>query len=218
MGKVAVVAGTTGAASKRLVEELVRQDWRVVGLSRNPPQVGNQAAVTYVSADLMNADGLVQALSHHSDITHMFYTARAAHQETGLESVDDNVAMLRNALDAVETLSPNLEHVHIVEGTKWYGMHIGSFKTPAREDDPRHLPPNFYYDQQDLLCERQKGKRWTWSASRPGYLVDFAPERPRNAVSLVGAYAAICRELGVPLDFPGTEGCWNVLSEVTQAS
>lgn len=217
MGRVAVIAGATGAAAKRLVEELVRQDWQVVGVSRNPPSKPI-AGFTHVAADLMEPRGLAQALSAHREITHMFYTSRAAHQETGVESVTDNVTMLRNALDAVEAAAPDLEHVHIVEGTKWYGMHIGSFRTPAREDDPRHIPPNFYYDQQDLVAERQSGKRWNWSASRPGYLVDFAPERPRNAISLVGAYAAICRELGVPLDFPGSEACWNVLSEVTQAS
>jgi hypothetical protein len=28
------------------------------------------------------------------------------------------------------------------------------FKTPAREDDPRYLGVNFYYDQEDLLRTR----------------------------------------------------------------
>src|SRR6516162_6065401 len=82
----------------------------------------------------------------------------------------------RNALDAAEAASPLLEHVHLVQGTKWYGMHLGNFKTPARENDPRHLPPNFYYNQQDLIIERQEGKQWTWSASRPYFLIDFAPD------------------------------------------
>jgi len=218
MSKVALIAGATGAAATRLVEELVRHDWRVVGVSRKTPQGKGGGQVSYVPADLMDASDLKQALSPYRDVTHLFFTARASHEETGIEPVADNVAMLRNALDAVETVSAVLEHVHIVAGTKWYGMHIGSFKTPAREDDPRHLPPNFYYDQQDLVAERQKGKSWTWSASRPCYLVDFAPERPRNAVSLIGAYAAISSELGVPLDFPGTEACWNALSEATDAS
>ena len=39
----------------------------------------------------------------------------------------------------------------LLEGIKWYGMHLGPYPTPSREDDPRHMPPNFYYDQQDLL-------------------------------------------------------------------
>jgi len=218
MSKVAFVAGATGAAAKRLIEELGRQNWRVVGVSRNPPRDKVGGKVTYVSADLMDASGIKRVLSSYRDITHLFFTARASHKETGVEPITENVTMLRNTLDAVEAAAPDLEHVHIVAGTKWYGMHIGNYRTPAREDDPRHLPPNFYYDQQDLVTGRQKGKRWTWSSSRPSYLDDFAPERSRNAVSIIGAYAAICRELGTRLDFPGAETCWNALSEATDAS
>jgi nucleoside-diphosphate-sugar epimerase len=217
MGKVAFVAGATGAAATRLVEELLRQEWRVIAVSRKAPMDSSQGKLTQLPADLLDAGALKLAISPYRDITHLFFTARASHEETGVEPVTENVAMLRNALDAAEATSPLLQHVHLVEGTKWYGMHLGNFKTPARENDPRHSPPNFYYDQQDLVTERQKGKQWTWSASRPYFLIDFAPHRPRNVVSVIGAYAAICRELGVPLNFPGTDTCWNSLSEATDA-
>jgi hypothetical protein len=30
--------------------------------------------------------------------------------------------MLRNALDAAEAAAPNLKHVHLVEGQKWYDV------------------------------------------------------------------------------------------------
>ena len=33
----------------------------------------------------------------------------------------------------------------------------------AINTDPRHMPPNFYYDQQDLLVERSDGRSWSWS-------------------------------------------------------
>jgi nucleoside-diphosphate-sugar epimerase len=215
MTHVALIAGATGAAAKRLVEVLAEAEWRVVGVSRKPAQSTRQ--VTYVSADLGDPNSLEVALRPHRDITHVFYTARAAHGESGVESVEENVALLRNTIDVAERVAPNLAHIHLVEGTKWYGMHLGAFPTPAREDQPRHLPPNFYYDQQDMLAAYQQRKRWTWSASRPNFLCDFAPERPRNAPAVIGAYAAICRELGVPLDFPGTEACYRAISEVTDA-
>jgi nucleoside-diphosphate-sugar epimerase len=215
MSKVALVAGATGASAKRLVETLVAADWRVVGVSRNPP--ASTAKVTYVAADLADPDRLAAALKPHTDITHAFYTARAAHGESGVESVAENFALLRNTVDVVTRTAKRLEHIHLVEGTKWYGMHLGPFATPAREDQPRHLPPNFYYDQQDYLSGRQSGQAWTWSASRPNFLCDFSPERPRNAPTLVGAYASICRELDTPLDFPGTEACYRALADVTDA-
>ncbi len=135
-----------------------------------------------------------------------------------MESVDDNVDMLRNVINASESTAHSLQHIHLVEGGKWYGQHLGPYPNPAQEDDPRHMPPNFYYDQEDLLRSRQRGQRWTWSASRPNVLCDFAPERSRNLVSVIGAYAAICRELGVRLDFPGKPGNYSALTEVTDAT
>ena len=35
-----------------------------------------------------------------------------------------------------------------MQGYKVYGAHLGPFKTPAREDDPPHMPPEFNVDQQ----------------------------------------------------------------------
>jgi nucleoside-diphosphate-sugar epimerase len=151
-------------------------------------------------------------------VTHVFYTARAKHGETGVESVEDNVAMLRNVIDAIEPVATGLEHIHLVQGTKYYGMHLGPFQTPAREDDPRPDFPNFYYDQQDLLAERSSGRPWAWSASRPTFIYDFAPERARNGVAVIGAYAALCRELGVPFDFPGSRASFDAQRDLTDAS
>src|SRR5438067_498801 len=82
-----------------------------------------------------------------------------------------------------------------MHGTKWYGMHLGPFKTPAKEDDPRHLPPNFYYDQWDYLVERQKGKRWTYSSARPHAISGFALGNHSNLTMVIAIYAAICKEL-----------------------
>jgi len=216
MTKVALVAGAGGAASKRLIEVLLADpDWSVIALARSPRPSADR--LIPVGVDLLDREACARALAGHRGVTHIFYTARAKHGESGVESVEDNVAMLRNVLDAVEPVAPGLEHVHLVQGTKYYGMHLGPFRTPAREDDPRHPPPNFYYDQQDLLSERQRGQSWTWSASRPTFIYDFAPERARNAVSVIGAYAAIVREVGGPLDFPGSAAAFDALRDMTDA-
>jgi len=217
MGKTALVAGAGGAASKRLIEVLLADpDSSVIALARSPR--ASTARMNAISADLFDRAACADALSAHRGVTHIFYTARAKHGETGVESVEDNVAMLRNVLDAVEPVASGLEHVHLVQGTKYYGMHLGPFRTPAREDDARHPPPNFYYDQQDLLAERQRGRAWAWSASRPTFIYDFAPERARNAVAVIGAYAALCRELGSPFDFPGSTAAFDARRDLTDAT
>jgi nucleoside-diphosphate-sugar epimerase len=215
--KTALIAGAGGAASKRLIEVLLADpDWSVVGLARTPRP--NATRLRWLAADLFDRAACARALAGERGVTHVFYTARAKHGETGIESVPDNVAMLANLLDAIEPAAGELEHVHLVQGTKYYGMHLGPFATPAREDDPRPDFPNFYFDQQDLLAERSRGGRWAWSASRPTFIYDFAPERASNAVAVIGAYAALCRELGGPLVFPGSMAAFDAQRDLTDAS
>lgn len=216
--KTALIAGATGAASKRLIEVLLEDNWQVIGLSRHPPEVSKVPGLSYIRGDLLDQEGCARALAGANAVTHLFYTARAEFGEGGVEDVQQNVAMLRNVLDAVEAAAPNLKHVHLVEGQKWYDVRLRPPRTPTREDDPRHMPPNFYYDQEDFLRSRQKGRHWTWSASRPHFIYDFSPERPRNIVSTIGAWAAMCSEHRLPLDFPGTPGCYSALMEITDAT
>ncbi|MEO8716682.1 MAG: SDR family oxidoreductase [Burkholderiales bacterium] len=218
IGRTALVAGATGATAKRLVEVLLEEDWQVIGVSRHAPATSNDPRLSYIRADLLDAGNCAAALAKASNVTHLFYTARAAFGEGGVESVELNVAMLRNVLDAVEAAAPRLGHVHLVEGQKWYDVRVRPARTPTREDDPRQPPPNFYYDQEDLLRARQAQSRWAWSASRPHMVYDFAPERARNVVPVIGAWAAMCAELGTPLDFPGAPGCYSALMEFTDAT
>lgn len=214
--KRALIAGATGAAASRLTELLAATEgWEAVGLCRTPP-AGGPAGARFVFADLQDPRSCVRAVAEAGAVTHIVYASRAPFGEGGVEDVPGNVAMLRNLLDAAD--GPALEHVHFVAGGKWYGLHIGPFPTPALEDDPRHLPPNFYYDQQDLVAARRAGQHWTWSSSRPNLIVDFAPGRGRNLISTLGVYAAICRELDAPFDFPGKPGAYHALMELTDAS
>ena len=215
--RVALVIGPTGATGAPIVAALARRaGWRVYGLSRTAP--AGVTTFTHVAADLTDPASCQRALGTIEPVTHVFFAARAPFREGGVEDVEGNVAMLTATLDALSARSDVLEHFHLLEGTKWYGMHLGPYPTPSREDDPRHLPPNFYYDQQDLLSARAATARWSWSASRPSYICDFSPERSRNLVAVLGAYAAICRELKMPLDFPGTACAYSVLSELSDAS
>ena len=215
--QVALVIGPTGATGGPIAAALARRpEWQVYGMSRTAPS--GEAPFTHIVADLTDPDSCRRAVAAIKPVTHAYFAARAAFREGGVEDVEGNVAMLAATLDALESHGNALEHVHLLEGTKWYGMHLGSYPTPAREDDPRHLPPNFYYDQQDLLSVRAAGARWSWSASRPSYICDFAPDRSRNLITVLGTYAAICRELNVPLDFPGSVAAYSVLSELSDAT
>lgn len=213
MTRIALVAGGTGHVGSQLVNILSAVGgWQVVALGRRslPPLPHVQS----LSVDLLSGD-LEAALASSPKPTHVFYCVRAPHNETGSEDVETNLAMLCRVVEEAARDNPHLSHVHLVEGGKWYGSHLGSYQTPAREDDPRHAGPNFYYSQEDWLRERQRGQRWTWSASRPSYVCAATPRQGRNLVSILGAYAALCREAGAALDFPGSAASFASLTEVT---
>ena len=211
----ALIAGATGAIGSALARQLGPQnEWRVLGISRHAPSAP-VTGIEYVTMDMSRREECVAALREHPGITHVFYCGRATHGEQMLESAEDNLLLLDNLINGVESSAHNLQHVHLVQGGKYYGVHIGPFPSPAKEEDSRAPIPNFNYDQQDYLTQRSQTSPWSWSASRPNTLVHYSPSIARNLASSIGAYAAICRELGAALDFPGPEGAFNSLTQLT---
>jgi len=208
----ALVVGALGVVGRACVEHFTTlPDWEVVALSRRAPDFATRAK--FISCDVSDRKALHSALAGHSDITHVVFAA-LHEQPAGLvagwseaDTVRTNVAMLENTLDALEEAAPTMRHFSLMHGGKAYGVHLGPPpRIPSRETDPRTMRPNFYYDQEDLLRERQKGKSWHWTVLRPPAVVGFAVGSLLSTIQLVGAFAAICRELGVALRFPGAVG------------
>jgi nucleoside-diphosphate-sugar epimerase len=178
----AVVVGALGVIGRYIVERLLKEDdWSVVGLSRRTADAAPR--YRHVSIDLLDSRGTAAKLGDLSDTTHIFY---AAFQPSGgaaagyASNIAPNRDMLVNAVTAIDAASRALRRVVLVTGTKYYGSHLGSFRTPARESDPRHMPPNYYFDQIDWLAGFQRGKSWDFVELRP-------PSRsmPRSAGSSV---------------------------------
>lgn len=212
----ALVTGATGVVGRYLLRHLVGEgDWEVVAVSRRRPDVA--ASYRHLAIDLTDAAASRAALETERGVTHAFYAAYVERPDPQ-EHVAVNTGMLVNLVDALQASSPGLQHIHLVEGTKWYGSHLGPFKTPAKETDPRHLPPNMYYDQQDFLEARQRGQPWTWSASRPHAICGFALGNPMNLSTVIAVYAAISRELGLPLSFPGKPGAYRALYQCVDSA
>ncbi|GMX60298.1 SDR family oxidoreductase [Paenibacillus elgii] len=213
--KVALVVGANGVIGRNLIDHLITlPDWDVIGVSRRGGESSNH--VRYVAADLLNIDELREKLSDLTEVTHIFY---AAYQDrpTWAELVPPNLAMLMNIIEVIEPIASGLKHVSLMQGYKVYGAHLGPFKTPARETDANHMPPEFNIDQQDFLEQRQKGKAWTWSALRPSVVCGFSLGNPMNLAMVIAIYASISKELGIPLRFPGKPGAYNSLLEMTDA-
>jgi nucleoside-diphosphate-sugar epimerase len=215
MKKTALVIGATGVSGRALLDELeTRAEWNVYAASRSVPDWTTRAR--HVAVDLSDAAKAHEALATFTDVTHVFHCAYVD-RPSWIDQAAPNAALLRNAVEALEPVAKDLAHVCLLQGTKYYGAHLGAFRTPAKEHHDRAFPPNFYYLQQDFLTERQKGKAWTWSCARPHTICGFALGNPLNLISVLGVYATISRHFGLPLRYPGSPVGFGKIYQVSDA-
>lgn len=215
--KKLLVVGALGVVGRAVVEHFAeRTDVQVVGLARRTPDFAPQ--VTWVSADLRDAETTRRALAPHRDATHLVYAA--LNEQTDLVqgwrdagNAALNTQMLQHTLDALE--GAPMQHVSLLQGTKAYGVHTGRpMRVPAREQDALRDHTNFYFDQQDLVEQHAARSGCAWTAWRPQIVLGVALGSAMNPVAALGAYAAIQRERGLPLQPVGHP---QLLTECTDA-
>lgn len=212
MRKTALVAGASGLIGRRIADHLLATgSWNVIGLARKPPA---REGTRWIEVDLADLDDTRRKLTGLDAVTHVFYAARFDHPEGRPESVEINAAMLANLVTVLERATP-LTHVHAVHGSKYYGHQLGPVPVPMREDSPRAPGQNFYFDQEDFLRERSRHGKWVYSTSRPHAFCDPAIDHPRSIGLAVAVYATIQRELGLPLDFPGSDAAFRAHTQFT---
>src|SRR6202035_5590065 len=206
--KKVVVAGATGLVGNAALRHFgASDDCEVVALSRRKPR--DLHGARYVQADLTDPAQCARAAPDLQGATHLVYAAlfeapnlvdgwRDAHQ------IRTNDAMLRNLRAALEPVAPSLKHVALLQGTKAYGVHVRPLTVPAREGrSEMYEQPNFYWAQENFLRELQQGKAWHWSILRPVLIVGLAMGGAMDLIPPLGVYAAMLREQGRSLDYPG---------------
>ena len=198
-GKLALVAGASGIIGRGLVDVLRAQPgWDVAALGRKPVE-----GVRTMTADLLDRTAALEALRNGGrEVTHLFYAAYLPAPDLAAE-VEVNGPMLVNLLDGLEQAGAALERVVLYQGAKVYGVHLGPVRAPFLEDGPRHLPPNFYYTQEDELRRRAAARGPSFCVLRPDVVVGDAVANPMNIATVIGAFAALSRATGTPMRFPG---------------
>src|ERR1700758_5028751 len=165
-GTRTLVVGALGVIGRNVVEHLADTGRSVVGLSRRRPPPAPGTGAEHVLADVTDPGTGVRLSESLHDVTHLVFAAYQ--QEPSLAGqVAPNVNLLEGSLDALAAAGATLQHATLYQGNKYYGAHLGPFKTPAREDDPRLLGPNFYYDQEDLLRRRAQRDGFAFTIFRP---------------------------------------------------
>lgn len=213
-----LIVGASGVIGSAAIEHFSRQEgWSVVGLSRRRPDVPADCVFEHVSLDLMDADACRAAADSFGDVTHVVYAA--LFEKPGLvqgwyeaDQMATNLAMMRNLMDPLLRAAGGLRHVSVLQGTKAYGAHVHRIKVPARENTQRDPHDNFYWLQEDYIRGVQAGAPWTFTIWRPQVVFGGACGVAMNLIPVLGAYAAICRELGLPFYCPGEAG--NIIEAV----
>lgn len=210
--RVALVAGGSGIVGHAVAAELKRRGWRVRSIARRLIQGSDTILV-----DLTDRNATLSSIQRAGDTTHLFYAALNPDPDLAVEA-ERNGRILGNVLGALESAGAPLRRVVSYEGFKIYGIHPGAkVRTPARESDPPHMPPNIYLAQQEQLKARAAKQAWDYVALRPDVVVGDIYGNPMNIALVVGVFAELSRELGVPLRFPGKDKAYGQLVQFTDA-
>jgi nucleoside-diphosphate-sugar epimerase len=204
-----LIAGASGLVGNATLEKVLsRNGWTdVIALCRRKPEIDTTRPFRHIQVDLRERDAAQAALSDVRDITHLVYTA--LYEKPGLipgwqerDQMETNLAMLQNCLEPLLS-SSGLRHVTVMQGTKAYGIHVHPMPIPARERAPRDEHDNFYWLQEDYLKEKASEHGFGWTILRPQLIIGRAWGVAMNLAPIIGVYAAICREEGMPFSFTG---------------
>jgi nucleoside-diphosphate-sugar epimerase len=206
--KKVVVAGATGLVGNAALRHFGGSGGcEVLALSRRKPR--DLYGARHVEVDLTDATQCAGTAAQLQDTTHLVYAAlyEAPNLVDGWRDesqIRTNDLMLRNLMAVLEPASPSLQHVALLQGTKAYGVHIRPLTVPAREGrSEMYDQPNFYWAQENFLRELQQAKTWHWSILRPVLIVGEAIGGAMDLIPPLGVYAAMLREQGRALDYPG---------------
>ncbi|KAK0737379.1 hypothetical protein B0T21DRAFT_392499 [Apiosordaria backusii] len=210
----AIVCGATGILGREIVSLLASnpQKWKTIHALSRSKKDDYPSNVIHNHIDLLHSAEEMAAELKDVSAEYVFFAAYME-QATEAENWKVNGDMLQNFLNALTFTgaTKSLKRILLVTGCKHYGVHLGRPKLPMLESDPwltdqSVYPPNFYYRQQNILHDFCKeNPHIGWNVTYPNDVIGFAHGNFMNLASGLGIYAAVSKELGQKLAFPGAE-------------
>lgn len=202
-----LVVGASGLVGVATARAFAEAGYDVVTMSRRPPDLGPDVHLEFVPVDLLDAQGTADAVERAGAVDAVVYTA--VYEQADLvdgwsarTQMDTNLRMLDNVLGPLSRTG-SLEHVTLLQGTKAYGVHLHPIPVPARERQARDPHENFYWLQEDYVRELAARTGVGWTILRPVHVVGPAYGVAYSTPPVIGAFAAVCAEEGLPFGFPG---------------
>lgn len=211
MSKKVLIVGANGVVGFAAMKHFTSlKDCEVITISRKKPLKTFNSE--FFSVDLLDKEQCLNVISKFSGITHIIYCA--VYEKRNLldgwvdeDQITKNDNMLRNLMESIDYIKNPVKHITLLQGTKAYGTHVGAFKIPAREGrSERRDIPNFYWKQENYIKEKQQKSNWHFTILRPRIIFGEAIGSSMNIIPAIGVYAALLKERGEPLHYPGKEG------------
>jgi nucleoside-diphosphate-sugar epimerase len=231
-GLTAIITGAWGISGFGTLRALLDSPHRwskIYTVSRSPPSiemlkllpVNLHSRIPHIACDFVSAEpAQIAAALEEANATAdyiFYYSYLQPRPDPGAppwsnedQLVKVNASMLSNFLQALPLASIKPKRFLLQTGGKNYGTHIGRARAPCLESDPqpRHLAPNFYYAQEDLLFDFGAGNNVGWNVIRPPWIIGATNNAQMNAFYPFSVYAAVAAERGLPLVFNSTWYMW----------
>lgn len=216
MPKTVLIVGASGLIGTAAVDAFLDAGWAVIASSRRKPETFSPREFEHLPLDLLDKKACEHAFGRLTHVTHVVYAA--VYEMPGLisgwsdpQQMETNRQMLCNVMEPLSRAS-RLEHVTLMQGTKAYGMQprrdgeavrYRPMRVPARESAPRVEHPNFYWLQEDYIREKASQHGFGWTILRPTIVIGPNVGVVMNTIPVIGVYASLCREEGLPFAYPG---------------
>ena len=233
-GLTAIITGANGISGYYMLRVLAQnpERWsKIYCLSRRPPYAGSLPKnAEHIALDFFKEPAEIAATLKEKNVKadHVFffsYVQPPPKPGKGLwsdadEMVRQNVLLLQNFLDALKIAEIKPQRFMLQTGAKNYGGHLGPTKVPQTESDPRiELEPNFYYPQEDAVFKycSESGGTTHWNTAMPGPILGAVPDAAMNAAFPLAVYAAVCKKLNQPIEYPCDIVSWQTPQSMSSA-
>ncbi|RTE75592.1 hypothetical protein BHE90_009948 [Fusarium euwallaceae] len=202
----AIVTGATGILGREIVKELCSrpEEWNTIYAMSRSKKEDFGPRVKHVHLDLT---AVAETMSDDLKDVEADYVFFAAYLQQDSEEESDMLNAFCKALEITGRAS-SIKRFVLVTGAKNYGVHLGRVKLPMQETDP-------WYRILHEFCEKHSIE---WNVTYSNEVFGFAKGNFMNFASAIAIYAAVSKELGDELVFPGSEEFYTNLTVFTDAT
>jgi hypothetical protein len=214
--KKALVAGALGVTGRALMNHLASlSEWEVIGLSRRSPEFQTTAR--------FHRDQSLESFRSRKPAER--HRRRNAYLLRGPSTRSQFLRRGRSQLGNAHQHGGNRRAAseNIAESDSGRRRQIlwrapGPVQDGGKRNRPAPYAAKFLLRSGGLpKTTRSAGKAWSWAALRSSCICGFAVGNPMNMATVIAVYATLCKELGLPLRFPGSPAAYRGVMEMTDA-